>query len=144
MASRGSCGGPLLAGVPGAVKRRQWSKFSAAMVDAPPEVTAEAVLGMNAPGQMLDGFSSTPDPMTGEVEWSTFDRCPLPGIDPECPRPSGNFISDVCAVSRELAAGLPHTWAPARPSDALRDGLVVLKSECDKAEAYRHKHEETW
>jgi len=144
MAARGDCGGPFREGLPGASARREWCPFSAAVVTLPPAVTYEVILGASAPGQVLDGFSGPPDQVTGEREWVTASRCPLPGIDSGCPAPARHWIGDACAVSREVAAGLPSEWQTRNPSPALRDACVLLKAESEKADHHRATNEETW
>ena len=113
------------------------------MVEGPPAVSLETILGEGLPTEVLRKFHSEPDEM-GFIDWHEVDRCPIRYVDPSSPCFEMGFFDEVFDGVAILNAEAPSHWLPTNPSAAFRSALIVVKSEGASASAHRMKNEEDW
>lgn len=121
-----------------------WDPYNAALIDLPPRLSVERILGELMPSDLIASFRGAADE-SGRFEWVDVARCPLAAIDPNCPAPQRlPWFDDLAGYARELAAKLPTHWLPPNPTNVLRSGLVILKAESESAVSWRATKKERW
>lgn len=123
--------------------RREWCSWNAKLIELPPSVSLEDILGPSAPTEMIGRFHSQPDEM-GIIDWWEVNRCPIRHVDSSSPYYDPAFFEEVFEAVGVINMGAPLGWIPSNPSGAFRDALIMLKSEQDSASFFRSKHSEEW
>ena len=113
------------------------------MIDQPPVVSVEDVLGAALPADVLARFHSEPDEI-GEIDWFEVDRCPLRFVDPASPYHEQDFFGGVFEAVGVINLGAPLSWIPERPSSAFRSAVAMVKSEQTEAQLFKSKNDEDW
>lgn len=80
----------------------------------------------------------------GIPHYFEVDFCPLAMVDHTAPGFDPGPLADIMAASRSIAAGVPDSWVLQNPTDALTEGVVLLKSEVDSAAHFRMSKDEDW
>ena len=140
---RGSCGGMFSRELQEAERRVSWCSFNARLIDLPPVVTVESLLGVGVPERVSSLFRGEPD------EYGFFDhdedqRCPLSFIDPKSPQYDPGYLGQCLEVSRSISAELPSKWLPDDPTEILFESVITIRGEVEQAAAYKAEKNEDW
>ena len=127
----------------GAERRVAWCSFNAKLVDMPPVVPIENLLGVGVPDRVAAMFRGEPD-KHGFFDHDEVQRCPLSFIDPASPHYDPDWFGEVVDVARAISSDLPDKWLPDNPTPLLIDGLIQIRNESDQAAAYRAEKNEDW
>tara|TARA_B100000989_G_scaffold15362_1_gene10307 strand:+ start:9234 stop:9575 length:342 start_codon:yes stop_codon:yes gene_type:complete len=113
------------------------------MIELPPVISVQEIFGDCTPSPAFSGFWGVDE--LGAMEWTEIDRCPLVMVDPGGPHYNPDtWLQEVAGMLWELQAGVPPGWLDITPTAVTRDGLVTIKSQVDKAAAYRQLKNEEW
>ena len=140
---RGNCGGSFSADLPGAEKRFAWCGFNAALIELPPVVPVEKILGVGIPDQVGKYFRSAPDER-GFVDCLEVSRCPLVQVDTLSPRYDPGWLVEVFESVQAIGAKLPAGWHIQDPSPVLIDAVCMMRGEADLAGLWKSENNEEW
>ena len=127
----------------GAQRRVAWCSFNARLVDMPPVLPIENILGVGVPDRVAAMFRGEPDQF-GFFDHDEVQRCPLSMVDTASPYYDADWLGEVVDVARAINAELPDKWLPDDPTPLLLDGLIQIRSESDQAAAWRAEKSEEW
>ena len=140
---RGSCGKMFSQDLSDAERRLSWCSFNARLVDLPPVVPVEALLGVGVPERVASIFRGNPDEF-GFFDHDEVQRCPLAFVDPGSPHYDPSWLGEALEVSRGISAGIPEKWHPDNPTEVLAESVVIIRAEVEQAAAYRSEKSEEW
>ena len=120
-----------------------WCGFNARLIDLPPVVPVESIIGVGLPERIASLFRGEPDE-AGFFDHDEVMRCPLVQIDNHSPLYDAAWVAEVSDVARAISAGLPDKWIPNNPTELMIEGVSILKAEAEHAASYRIEHNEEW
>ena len=129
--------------LPGAIRRRQYCRRNAGLIDLDPSVPVDRIFGESMPDEVFEAYTDSNSDEHGPTFFEVT-ACPLAMVDPDSPMFDQGVLVDIFTVSRGVAAGVPASWHPANPSDCLAEGVVLLKSEIDAAANFKATKSERW
>lgn len=113
------------------------------MIELSPVVTADRIFGESMPDDVFDAYLIEVD-SDGQPIFFPVSRCPITMIDSDSPGYNPGPLYDIMEASRSIAAGVPSSWVVQNPADTLIEGVVLLKSEIEKAQHFRVQNKEEW
>ncbi len=140
---RGKCGGRFSSDLNESERRVSWCGFNARLIDLPPVVKVDSILGVGLPERVAALFRGEPDE-AGFFDHDEVQRCPLVQIDSRSPHFSPGWLSECSDTARAISAGLPEKWITNNPTELLIEVVSILKSEAENAANYRMEHDEEW
>lgn len=135
--------GPFSKNLPGSKPRFMYCRQNAGMIEIDPVVHVDSIMGESIPDDVLVSFVDDEDPSRG-LTYSSVSSCPLRFVDSDSPHYSPEYLADIMAEARAIAAGVPDAWTIKNPSDALVEGVVLLRSEVEAAGNFKIGKNEKW
>lgn len=140
---RGGCDGRFASDLDAAERRVMWDSWNACLIDLPPVVPVDKIIGQGLPFKAVSAFRGQFDEY-GHADWMDVQSCPLKSVDPLSPKHEPGWLIDVYESAASIAADLPAHWHIKDPTPLLKQAIITLKSEGDSAQIFRSENNEDW